>query len=67
MGEPLLNWDAVDATLTILNQPAGSASCSTHHRIDRGILPSLAKFAQRAEQFRWQSPCMRPQRRCAKS
>ena len=53
MGEPLLNWDAVDATLTILNQPAGLGIGARHITVSTvGILPSLAKFAQRAEQFR---------------
>src|SRR5256712_4866019 len=53
MGEPLLNWDAVDATLTILNQPAGLGIGARHITVSTvGILPSLAKFAQRGEQFR---------------
>jgi 23S rRNA (adenine2503-C2)-methyltransferase len=43
MGEPLLKWDAVNTTLTILNHPEGSTV---------GILPNLAKFARRPEQFR---------------
>jgi 23S rRNA (adenine2503-C2)-methyltransferase len=53
MGEPLLNWDAVDTTLTILNQPEGFGIGARHITVSTvGILPSLAKFAQRAEQFR---------------
>ena len=53
MGEPLLNWDAVDATLTILNQPEGLGIGARHITISTvGILPNLANFARRSEQFR---------------
>ena len=53
MGEPLLNWDAVDSTLTILNQPEGFGIGARHITVSTvGILPSLAKFANRPEQFR---------------
>lgn len=53
MGEPLLNWDAVDATLTILNHPDGFAIGARHITVSTvGILPNLAKFARRPEQFR---------------
>ena len=53
MGEPLLNWDAVDTTLTTLNQPAGFGIGARHITLSTvGILPNLAKFAQRSEQFR---------------
>jgi 23S rRNA (adenine2503-C2)-methyltransferase len=53
MGEPLLNWDAVDTTLTTLNQPDGFGIGARHITLSTvGILPSLAKFAQRGEQFR---------------
>ena len=53
MGEPLLNWDAVDATLTILNQAEGLGIGARHITVSTvGILPNLAKFARRSEQFR---------------
>jgi 23S rRNA (adenine2503-C2)-methyltransferase len=53
MGEPLLNWDAVDTALTVLNQPEGFGIGARHITVSTvGILPSLAKFAQRGEQFR---------------
>lgn len=53
MGEPLLNWEAVDATLTILNDPAGLGIGARHITVSTvGILPNLAKLARRAEQFR---------------
>jgi 23S rRNA (adenine2503-C2)-methyltransferase len=53
MGEPLLNWDAVDVTLTILNHPAGFGIGARHITVSTvGILPNLAQFARRPEQFR---------------
>ena len=53
MGEPLLNWEAVDATLTILNHPEGFGIGARHITVSTvGILPNLAKFARRPEQFR---------------
>jgi 23S rRNA (adenine2503-C2)-methyltransferase len=53
MGEPLLNWDAVDTTLTILNNPEGLGIGARHITLSTvGILPALAKFAKRPEQFR---------------
>ena len=53
MGEPLLNWDAVDIALTILNQPDGLGIGARHITVSTvGILPSLAKLGQRPEQFR---------------
>lgn len=53
MGEPLLNWDAVDVALTILNHPEGFAIGARHITLSTvGILPALARFADRPEQFR---------------
>ena len=53
MGEPLLNWGAVDTTLTILNQPEGLGIGARHITVSTvGILPNLTKFARRTEQFR---------------
>jgi len=53
MGEPLLNWDAVDSALTILNHPDGFGIGARHITVSTvGILPNLAKLARRAEQFR---------------
>jgi 23S rRNA (adenine2503-C2)-methyltransferase len=53
MGEPLLNWDAVDTTLTTLNQADGLGIGARHITLSTvGILPNLAKFARRPEQFR---------------
>jgi 23S rRNA (adenine2503-C2)-methyltransferase len=53
MGEPLLNWPAVDAVLTILNDPAGVGIGARHITVSTvGILPRLAELAKRPEQFR---------------
>ncbi|HEX4574895.1 MAG TPA: 23S rRNA (adenine(2503)-C(2))-methyltransferase RlmN [Gemmatimonadales bacterium] len=53
MGEPLLNWDAVDLALTILNHPEGFGIGARHITVSTvGILPNLAKLARRPEQFR---------------
>lgn len=53
MGEPLLNWEAVDTALTILNHADGCGIGARHVTLSTvGILPNLAKFAARPEQFR---------------
>jgi 23S rRNA (adenine2503-C2)-methyltransferase len=53
MGEPLLNWPAVDTTLTILNSPEGLGIGARHITVSTvGILPGMAEFAKRPEQFR---------------
>ena len=53
MGEPLLNWEAVDRALTILNHPDGLGIGARHLTISTvGILPGLAQLAKRSEQFR---------------
>src|SRR6059036_1990643 len=53
MGEPLLNWDAVDRALTILNHPEGLGIGARHITVSTvGILPGVAQLARRPEQFR---------------
>ncbi len=53
MGEPLLNWDAVDTALTNLNDARGLGIGARHITLSTvGILPQLAKLARRPEQFR---------------
>jgi 23S rRNA (adenine2503-C2)-methyltransferase len=53
MGEPLLNWPAVDATLSILNHADGFGIGARHITVSTvGILPGMAEFARRPEQFR---------------
>jgi 23S rRNA (adenine2503-C2)-methyltransferase len=53
MGEPLLNWPAVDVALTILNSPEGLGIGARHITVSTvGILPAMAEVARRPEQFR---------------
>ncbi len=53
MGEPLLNWPAVDVTLSILNDPEGFGIGARHITVSTvGILPGMAQLAERPEQFR---------------
>src|SRR4051812_45373774 len=53
MGEPLLNWPLVDAPLPILNHPEGFGIGARHITVSTvGILPGMAEFAKRPEQFR---------------
>src|SRR5215207_7267080 len=53
MGEPLLNWPSVDVSLSILNHPGGFGIGARHITVSTvGILPGMAEFAKRPEQFR---------------
>src|SRR5207247_431599 len=53
MGEPLMNWAAVDPALTILNHPDGLGIGARHITVSTvGVLPNLARLARRPEQFR---------------
>jgi 23S rRNA (adenine2503-C2)-methyltransferase len=53
MGEPLLNWPSVDTTLSILNHAEGFGIGARHITVSTvGILPGMAEFAKRPEQFR---------------
>jgi 23S rRNA (adenine2503-C2)-methyltransferase len=53
MGEPLLNWLAVNTTLSILNSPQGFEIGARHITVSTvGILPGMTEFAKRPEQFR---------------
>jgi 23S rRNA (adenine2503-C2)-methyltransferase len=53
MGEPLLNWPAVDVTLTILNDPEGLGIGARHITVSTvGIIPGMEALAARPEQFR---------------
>ena len=53
MGEPLLNWGAVDTALTTLNHPEGLGIGARHITVSTvGILPGMAALAARPEQFR---------------
>jgi len=53
MGEPMLNWEAVDTALTVLNDPAGFGIGARHITVSTvGILPGMEALARRPEQFR---------------
>lgn len=53
MGEPLMNWDAVSPTLTILNSPSGLGIGARHITVSTvGVLPGILALGARAEQFR---------------
>ncbi len=53
MGEPLLNWPAVDVALSILNDPAGFGIGARHITVSTvGILPGMDALRARPEQFR---------------
>lgn len=53
MGEPLMNWKAVDPTLTLLNDPRALGIGARHITISTvGILPGIVALSERKEQFR---------------
>lgn len=53
MGEPLMNWKALDVTLTILNSPQGFGIGARHITVSTvGVLPGIVALARRPEQFR---------------
>ncbi|MGZ8411366.1 MAG: 23S rRNA (adenine(2503)-C(2))-methyltransferase RlmN [Gemmatirosa sp.] len=53
MGEPLMNWKAVDPTLTILNDPQGCGIGARHITVSTvGVLPGIVALGERPEQFR---------------
>lgn len=53
MGEPLMNWKAVDPTLTILNSPDGIGIGARHITVSTvGVLPGIVALGNRPEQFR---------------
>ncbi len=53
MGEPMMNWSAVDLALTILNSPQGLGIGARHITVSTvGVLPGIVALAARPEQFR---------------
>jgi 23S rRNA (adenine2503-C2)-methyltransferase len=53
MGEPLMNWRAVDPALTLLNDPAGLGIGARHITVSTvGVLPGIIALGERREQFR---------------
>ena len=53
MGEPLMNWRAVDPTLTVLNSASGLGIGARHITVSTvGVLPGIVALGERPEQFR---------------
>jgi 23S rRNA (adenine2503-C2)-methyltransferase len=53
MGEPLMNWKAVDPTLTVLNDEHGFGIGARHITVSTvGVLPGIVALGKRKEQFR---------------
>lgn len=53
MGEPLMNWRAVDTALTILNDPNGLGIGARRITVSTvGVLPGIVALGERREQFR---------------
>jgi 23S rRNA (adenine2503-C2)-methyltransferase len=53
MGEPLMNWKAVDPALTVLNSPSGLGIGARHITVSTvGVLPGIVALGERTEQFR---------------
>jgi 23S rRNA (adenine2503-C2)-methyltransferase len=53
MGEPMMNWSAVDVALTIMNSPDGLGIGARHITVSTvGVLPGIQALAARPEQFR---------------
>jgi len=53
MGEPLMNWKAVDPTLTVLNSQSGLGIGARHITVSTvGVLPGIVALGERPEQFR---------------
>ena len=53
MGEPLMNWLAVNDALTLLNDPLGLGLGARHITVSTvGVLPGIVALGERPEQFR---------------
>jgi 23S rRNA (adenine2503-C2)-methyltransferase len=53
MGEPMMNWKAVDSALSILNSEEGFGIGARHITVSTvGVLPGIEALAKRPEQFR---------------
>jgi len=53
MGEPLMNWRAVNPALTVLNSPSGLGIGARHITVSTvGVLPGIIALGERPEQFR---------------
>ena len=53
MGEPFMNWKAVDPALTVLNSQSGLGIGARHITVSTvGVLPGIVALGERPEQFR---------------
>ncbi|MDQ6690279.1 MAG: 23S rRNA (adenine(2503)-C(2))-methyltransferase RlmN [Gemmatimonadota bacterium] len=53
MGEPLMNWKAVDPALTVLNSQSALGIGARHITVSTvGVLPGIVALGERPEQFR---------------
>jgi 23S rRNA (adenine2503-C2)-methyltransferase len=53
MGEPLMNWKAVDPVLSVLNDRRGLGIGARHITVSTvGVLPGIVALGERPEQFR---------------
>jgi len=53
MGEPMMNWKAVDPALTVLNSSSGLGIGARHITVSTvGVLPGIVALGERPEQFR---------------
>lgn len=53
MGEPMMNWNGVDPTLSLLNDPRALGIGARHITISTvGVLPGIIALSERPEQFR---------------
>jgi 23S rRNA (adenine2503-C2)-methyltransferase len=53
MGEPMMNWRAVDPALTVLNSSSGLGIGARHITVSTvGVLPGIVALGERPEQFR---------------
>jgi len=53
MGEPMMNWKAVDPALTVLNSATGLGIGARHITVSTvGVLPGIVALGERPEQFR---------------
>jgi 23S rRNA (adenine2503-C2)-methyltransferase len=53
MGEPLMNWRAVDVALSLLNDPGALGIGARHITVSTvGVLPGIEALSARPEQFR---------------
>ena len=68
MGEPLMNWKAVDPTLTILNSPSGLGIGARHITVSTvGVLPGIVALGERPRTVPARDLDPRAERRAARN